>query len=230
MAKKLFETATNTYSAEDEIGQGGAGIVYRVHDDEGHRFALKCLVATASLTRRRFRNELSFCQQKQHRNIVQVVDSGVVRSGQEARPFYVMQVYDCTLRTLINSSIQHGHVLPLFDQVLSGVEAAHLKGVFHRDLKPENILYDRGSDCVVVADFGVAHFEEDELLTAVETKDQERLANFTYAAPEQRIRGQAVDHRADIFALGLILNEMFTRTVPLAPGYPLIAAEAPNYA
>jgi eukaryotic-like serine/threonine-protein kinase len=74
--------------------------------------------------------------------------------------------------------------------------------VFHRDLKPENILYDRNADRLVVADFGIAHFEEDQLLTAVETKDRERLANFKYAAPEQGIRGRPVDHRADIFAFG----------------------------
>jgi len=71
---------------------------------------------------------------------------------------------------------------------------------------------------------------KEELLKAVETKDQERLANFTYAAPEQRIRGKPVYHRADVFALGLILNEMFTKNVPLATGYPLIATAAPNYA
>jgi tRNA A-37 threonylcarbamoyl transferase component Bud32 len=226
----LFETATNTYTTEKEIGQGGAGTVFRVLDGEGHPYALKRLNATSSLKRRRFKNELSFCQQEQHPNIIRVVDSGVVLGTKEPLPFYVMPVYDCTLRTLISEGIQHDGVLPLFDQVLSGTEAAHLKGVFHRDLKPENILYDRGADCLVVADFGVAHFEEDDLLTAVETKDQERLANFTYAAPEQRVRGQAVDHRADIFALGLILNEMFTKTAPLATGHPLVAAVAPNQA
>lgn len=229
MSKRLFETATNTYAEEGQLGQGGAGIVYSVIDSGGHRFALKCLSATKSLKRRRFKNELSFCQQEQHRNIIQVVDAGVV-VGKETLPFYVMPMYDCTLRTLIKNGIQHDRVLLLFDQVLSGVEAAHLKGVFHRDLKPENILYDRAADRLVVADFGVAHFEEDELLTAVETKDHERLANFTYAAPEQRIRSQAVDHRADIFALGLILNEMFTGTLPLGTGYPLIATDAPNHA
>jgi hypothetical protein len=96
-------------------------------------------------------------------------------------------------------------------------------------LKPENILYDSRANRLFVADFGIAHFEEDELLTAVETRDQERLANFIYAAPEQRARERQVDVRADIFALGLILNEMFTGTVPLAHGYPLIANVSPEH-
>jgi len=145
-------------------------------------------------------------------------------------PFYVMPLYGCTLRTLIGDGIEHDRVLPLFDQVLSGVQAAHLKGVFHRDLKPENILCNRAAGQLIVADFGIAHFEEDELLTAVETKEQDRLANFNYAAPEQHFRGGVVDHRADIFALGLILNEMFTRVLPLAVGYPRIATVAPTHA
>jgi serine/threonine protein kinase len=226
---KIIETATNTYALEEQLGQGGAGTVFSVLDSEGCRYALKLLSATTSLKRRRFKNELSFCQQEQHRNSIRVLDSGVVLGAKEALPFYVMPIYDCTLRTLIKEGIRHERVLPLFDQVLSGVEAAHLKGVFHRDLKPENILCDRGAECLVVADFGIAHFEEEELFTAVETKDQERLANFTYAAPEQGIRGQAVDHRADIFALGLALNEMFTRVASAAPGHPTIVSVAPNY-
>jgi serine/threonine protein kinase len=225
-----FETATNTYTVEDTLGEGGAGVVYRVGDADGRPFALKCLRAAQSAKRRRFRNELWFCQQKQHPNIIEVVDSGVSLQGTVSVPFYVMPLFQRTLRTRMRDGIAYGDVLRLFDQVLSGVEAAHLKGVYHRDLKPENILCDTDGSRAVVADFGIAHFGEDELLTAVETKDQERLANFTYAAPEQRARGERVDLRADIFALGLILNEMFTRTVPLAAGHPLIAEVAPNYA
>src|SRR5262249_14350725 len=133
-----------------------------------------------------------------------------------------MPRYEGTLRTLIQARLPADQVLPLFDQILSGVEAAHLRGVHHRDLKPENILHDPTRQRLAIADFGIAHFGQEELLTAVETKHQERLANFTYAAPEQRIRGSMVDSRADIFALGLMLNEMFTGAVPLAAGHPLI--------
>jgi serine/threonine protein kinase len=159
-----------------------------------------------------------------------VLDSGVVLDGEKRLPFYVMPLYKGTLRTVIKEGLAPDRVLPLFDQILSGVEAAHLLGVYHRDLKPENILCDLTKKLLVVADFGIAHFEQEDLLTAVETKDQERLANFNYAAPEQRIRGGEVDRRADIFALGLILNEMFTGSVPLAQGYPLIAGVSPSHA
>jgi serine/threonine protein kinase len=228
--KKVFDTATNTYTENRETGQGGAGIVYLVTDSEGNEFALKCLREASTAKRRRFKNELSFCQQDVHPNIVRVLDSGAFTDGERKLPFYVMRRYPNTLRTLINARIAADSVLPFFDQILSGVEAAHLRGVYHRDLKPENILYDPSEKRLVVADFGIAHFGEDELLTAVETKDQERLANFIYAAPEQKLRGGEVDRRADIFALGLILNEMFTVTVPSGARHPLIAQVAPQYA
>ena len=91
----------------------------------------------------------------------------------------------------------------MFSKILDGVEAAHLRQIFHRDLKPENIPINPASGELVVADFGVAHFEEDDLIDSVQTKVGERLGNFEYAAPEQRRPGQVVDHRADIYSLGL---------------------------
>jgi serine/threonine protein kinase len=75
--------------------------------------------------------------------------------------------------------------------MLSGVESAHLRQIVHRDLKPENVLIDHDG-VLVVADWGAAHFGAEDLYKAAETKNDERLANFIYAAPEQRIRGQAV--------------------------------------
>lgn len=140
-----------------------------------------------------------------------------------------MPIYGSTLRKLIALKIPHNKVLPFFSQLLDGVEAAHMKNVFHRDLKPENILYDSGADCLIVADFGVASFEEEHLWTTVETVPGTRLANFIYAAPEQRKRGAAVDSRADIFALGLMLNEMFTGEVPQGTGYKTIGSVSQEY-
>jgi serine/threonine protein kinase len=119
-----FETATNTYALERLIGQGGAGRVFGVLDPDGRQYALKCLNAAESSKRRRFKNELWFCQQEQHPNIIRVLDSGVVLEAKEALPFYVMPLYDCTLRTLIQEGIPADRVLPLFDQTLSGIEAA----------------------------------------------------------------------------------------------------------
>jgi serine/threonine protein kinase len=82
----------------------------------------------------------------------------------------------------------------------------------------------------LVADFGIAHFTDEELYTAVETAPDTRLANFLYAAPEQKVRGHATDSASDIFALGLILNEMFTGVVPHGTEYRLIGTSAPELA
>jgi serine/threonine protein kinase len=133
-----------------------------------------------------------------------------------------MQRYGGSLRDVMQAGLAPDRVLPLFSQILDGVEAAHLQQVVHRDLKPENILYDRGSDRLAIADFGIAQFSEDLIVTLVETAPSQRLANFQYAAPEQRVKGQKVAQEADIYALGLILNEMFTGTVPHGTQYRLI--------
>ncbi len=156
-------------------------------------------------------------------------DWGLCDSGDGGAPFYVMVLYPSTLRKLIESRIEFPRIVPLFAQILRGMAVAHDSGVWHRDLKPENVLYDPDSDQLVIADFGIAHISAPLLLTLIETKRGEKLANFQYAAPEQKMRGQSVDEKADVYALGLILNEMFTRRLCLGTGYQLIASVAPKF-
>ena len=83
----------------------------------------------------------------------------------------------------------------------------------------------------MIADFGIAHFCEEDLLANVHTKSSERLANFQYAAPEQRIKGYTtqVDGRADVYAAGLILNEMFTGNLVAGNNYKKIGEDFPDY-
>jgi serine/threonine protein kinase len=230
MARTVFETATSVYTSAGTVGDGGCGTVYRVTDTDGDEFALKLLRETSAAKRKRFKNELAFCRRNQHARIIRVVDEGVFIDGIKHLPFYVMPLYGSTLRKLIDAGVLLNDVLPMFSDILDGVEAAHLQGVVHRDIKPENLLVSVESRSVVVADFGIAHFHEADLLTAVETRDGERLANYRYSAPEQRAPGGQVDERADIFALGLVLNEMFTGEVPQGTGHKQIAEIAPNYA
>ena len=208
-----------------------AASIKQAEDESGNHFAVKLLDSTKATKEkvRRFKNELLFCQRNQHQNIVTVIDHGILKDAERTSPFYVMPLCTGSLRGLIRSGISTSKVLPYFAKLLDGVEAAHLQGVIHRDLKPENVLYDRESDTLLVADFGIARFQEDELYTAVETKESTQLANFQYAAPEQRGRGLAVDHRADIYALGLMLNEMFTGEVPYGTGYKTIGSVAPEH-
>jgi eukaryotic-like serine/threonine-protein kinase len=226
-----FETATHSYRALEPRGEGGAGTVYKVVDEDGNLLAIKRLdpqKLTAGKLKR-FANELTFCLRNRHENIVTVLDHGATSLSGRKCPFYVMPYYPETLRTLMKKGIPHEGVMPYFAKLVKGVEAAHFGKIWHRDLKPENILCDPSKEALVVADFGIAHFGEEELYTLVETKPHDRLANFLYAAPEQRTRGNVVDQRAAIYALGLILNEMFTGEVLQAVGYKPVRTVAPQF-
>lgn len=229
----VFETAFERYRIANPLplGSGGSGLVFDVTDQDGTHLALKVLnVGVDSKKVKRFRNEISFCSNKSHPNIIKVLDYGVSQLEGKSRPFYVMPLYATTLRAMIFRKLTAADVLRLFALMLDGVEAAHLLEVIHRDLKPENVLCDGDAKALVIADFGIARFKEEDLHTAVETHNRERLANFLYSAPEQRERGKEVDGRADIFALGLMLNEMFTGQVPQGAGFKHIAEVSPEHA
>jgi hypothetical protein len=227
----LFETAYDAYVIDGPLlGEGGAGRVHSVRNEDGQKLALKCLFPERITTerRKRFKNESAFCRSFRHRNIIHVLDSGLTEIDGVKCPFYVMPEFTLTLRKLIAQGLPKERILPLFSQILDGIDAAHKLGVIHRDIKPENILYDPEKDLVVIADFGIAHFEEDFLETLVQTRLSAKMANLGYAAPEQRVKGASIDQRADIFALGLILNEMFTGAVPHGSGYQTIGAIFPE--
>ncbi len=227
----LFETTFSKYTASVLLGEGGAGRVYEAVDDSEQPCAIKVLDHSKRSrdNTKRFKNELFFCLRNQHQNIVTVQDHGIWRGDEASSPFYVMPLYRQSLRQLMVAGIGADKAPIYFSQLLDGVEAAHLQKVVHRDLKPENVLYDDRNDRLVIADFGIAQFSEEQLYTSIETAPGVRLANFLYAAPEQRARGNRVDHRADIFALGLMLNELFTGTVPQGTNYKTIGSVAPQY-
>src|SRR5260370_29810380 len=228
----VFETTGDTYTSEGVEGEGGTARVFIVVDSTGNRWALKYLKpeqVTAKRTKR-FLNELNFCRDFSHATMAQVIDNGFVVQAGTKCPFYVMPLHASTLRQLLKAGLHPDKILRYLADMLTGVEADHLKGVWHRDLKPENILHDLEKDKLLITDFGIAHFTSEQMFTTVKTRPAEQLANFRYAAPEQRQHGANVDHRADIYALGLILNERFTGQVLQGVGYKLIGQIAPHFA
>jgi len=222
--KVSLETAFGTYVIDELLGEGGAGRVYGGLGPDNALIAVKVLSDKYASTekRKRFKNEIGFLARNKHRNIVSVLDYGLATGPEICGPFYVMQKYHGNLRDLMKGELPATRVLVLLGQVLDGIEAAHFQDVIHRDIKPENILLDKSSETLAIADFGIARFTEDQIVTSVKTSAVQRLANFQYAAPEQRVPGQRVDQTADIYAIGLILNEMFTRIVPHGAGYKTI--------
>lgn len=223
-----YRSAFRTYVIVERIGEGGSGAVYKVADSDSNHYALKVLDPNKATSQKlkRFQNEIRFCQLTTHKNVIRVLDTGSTADG---RSFYVMELYPGTLQEMMGR-LAPEEILPAFSQILNGVEAAHLKSVAHRDLKPQNILCDPGKKLYVIADFGIAGFAEEELYTIVETEQNERLANFQYAAPEQRTRGREVGPNADVYALGLMLNQMFTGEIPLGTQFKKIGTAALQFA
>src|SRR5438552_1768071 len=129
---KAFLTAFEVYTSTNVLGEGGTGRVFEVENAAGEKFALKCLLPERvnEERRRRFKNEVTFCATSKHRNIVRVLDTGVAEAGGKQCPFYVMPLYDVTLRDVIASAIEPARKLALYGQLLDGVEAAHLQSVW----------------------------------------------------------------------------------------------------
>ena len=210
----------NKYDEVEIIGEGGNSTVYKVVDEDGKEFALKLLnkkIDRESI--KRFKNEISYCVNSNHENIMKVLDNGIFHLNNDELMFYVMPLYDKNLRELMKESINSSEKLVYFNQILEGVKYFHNGNNFHRDIKPENILFGNINKTLVISDFGISHFNKNDLYTVIETRADSRMANFQYAAPEQREKGAIVDNRADIYALGLILNEIFTGHVPHGTSY-----------
>jgi serine/threonine protein kinase len=224
---KQVKTTFATYTLDKLLGQGGAGIVYAAIEDGGSPVAIKMLRTNSDSQEKlkRFKNEYIFCSRNTHANIISVLDHGIAENG---APFFVMPLYEGSLRDVIGK-LTPKDAFKIFEKILNGIDAAHKLGTIHRDLKPENILINGIDTDLVIADFGIAEFEQDEIYTSVETKDGTRLGNFQYAAPEQRVRGKKIDKRADIYALGLILNELFTNELAHGTGYKIIESVAKEY-
>ena len=137
--------------------------------------------------------------------------------------FYVMPLYAESLKKKIKNGIPHENILDIFIGLLQGLKYSHEHRSIHRDIKPENIMFAEGSLEPIICDFGIAHFAEEDLLTVVETKATDRMANFYYAAPEQYKKDAKVYPQTDIYSVALILNEMFTGEIPQAAGHKRIA-------
>ncbi|HUL76456.1 MAG TPA: serine/threonine-protein kinase [Vicinamibacteria bacterium] len=186
------------------LGQGGMGEVYRADDlTLGQPVALKFLPAAGASAEMltRFRNEVRIARRVSHRNVCRVYDIGEA----EGRPFLSMEYVDGEdLASLLKriGRLPPDKALDVARRVCAGVAAAHEKGVLHRDLKPANVMLD-GQGEVVITDFGLAAFADQV------PEGDARSGTPSYMAPEQIEKGE-VTSRSDIYALGLVLYEVFT--------------------
>jgi serine/threonine-protein kinase len=213
----IGEVIASRYRIEARIGTGAMGTVYRArHVKLGRPFAIKLLRPTLlnnETVRRRFAREAELAGSLQHPNIVSMVDVGETAYGLH---YLVMEyaagktLFDLMLRW---APLPGNRVAAIARQLCDGLDHAHAQGLIHRDFKPENVIVDR--DHVKIVDFGIAILRDD---AASSRSDRLTTAGAVvgtphYMAPEQAL-GQPIDHRADLFALGVLCFEMLTGAPP----------------
>ena len=214
-------TTIDKYTIVRLIGRGGMAAVYEArHNLVGKRCALKILLpeygGKQELVQRMLR-EAQAAAAIGHPNIVDTFDFGILPDG---ACYLVMEYLEG--RTLAEVLAERGkldvpYTLGIMDQVLSALEAAHKKGIVHRDIKPENIFLatsPRGSEEVKLLDFGISKIQHDQETNIRLTRTGMVLGTPYYMSPEQASGSEQVDHRADLWAVGVILYECLTGQVP----------------
>ncbi|HXX22374.1 MAG TPA: serine/threonine-protein kinase, partial [Terriglobia bacterium] len=213
MAKPL--TKAGRYDVLRELGRGSMGVVYQGYDPViGRTVAIKTML-TEGLSpqefeefRARFQREAQAAGVLSHPNIVNVFDY-----GEDSGILYLIMEFleGKSLEKLVEGKkiLPIENIIPMYEQVCSGLDHAHQRGIVHRDIKPANIMIlDNG--LVKVTDFGIA-----KMVSMGMTQAGQVLGTPNYMSPEQ-VKGRQVDGRSDIFSLGVILYDLLTGEKPFS--------------
>ena len=212
----LGQTVDGRYYVEAIVGKGGMGTVYACrHVVVGKPFAMKVLRSGVEQTEgvlQRFIREAQTANSIKSRHIVEMTDFGQLPSGQ----FYVtMELLEgMDLGKALKQGLSRDQLFYVFAQVAEALELTHRRGVVHRDLKPDNVFLVREGDdplFVKLLDFGIAKAMHQGPSGLTETGMV--LGTPYYMSPEQA-RGEEVDHRTDIYSLGVIMYRAFTGKLP----------------
>jgi serine/threonine protein kinase len=215
-------TISERYFMEKELGSGGMSRVYLARDVRvnGKTVVIKVLsldLLEHPYARQKFEQEVEALARIHHISVVEVFDKGELPDG---RPYFVMEFIDGeSLRTHIspNEGMNLEHVASILRQIGSALEHVHQSSVFHRDLKPENIMLRRGTDKIVLIDFGVAKVTDSVIATT--TVNGQSAGTLAYMSPEQ-LRGERLTSASDIYTMGIIAYEMVTGRRPFNPTSP----------
>ena len=220
------------------LGRGGMGVVYKARQPRLNRFvALKILAREKEQDAQfaeRFTREAQALARLNHPNIVTVYDFGTVGQASSLSPsekaqasatpvlhYLLMEFVDgLNLRQLLQAGkMPSAQALTIVPKICEALQYAHTEGIVHRDIKPENILLDK-SGRVKIADFGIAKMMGEETGQQTLTGAKEAVGTPHYMAPEQIEKPLTVDHRADIYSLGVVFYEMLTGELPLGKFQP----------
>lgn len=200
-----------SFVLDEPLGSGGYGEVWKAyHQRRGYPAAVKVLhndLACQPEAVARFEIEVDAMSATEHPAVARLYDTGYVAD----RPFFAMEFIDG--RPLSASGRQSpAEARRIVGEIGGALAAAHDHGVIHRDVKPDNILLSRDGARVVLLDFGVAKLVD---AGAALTARNAAIGTGAYSAPEQ-LRGEPVDPRTDVYALGLVLFELLTGAHPFA--------------
>jgi formylglycine-generating enzyme required for sulfatase activity len=204
------------YKILEKLGQGGMGVVYKAEDTKLDRtVALKFLpphIGQAEEEKKRFIREAKAASALQHNNICTIHEIGETDDGQM---FICMDYYEGeTLKKKIERGpLKLEDAIDISIQIAQGLAKAHSKEIIHRDIKPANILLTE-EEQVKIVDFGLAKLAGQTVLT----KEGTTIGTVAYMSPEQSY-GEDVDHRTDIWSLGVVLYEMLTGNLPFKGDY-----------
>jgi serine/threonine protein kinase len=208
---ELIGKTISHYKILEEIGSGSMGIVYKAEDIELKRFvALKFLppeLVRDKDFKERFVKEAQAASALDHSNICTIYEINKTEDGQM---FIVMAYYEGeTLKEKIDrDDLETSEIINIVTQIAEGLTRAHESGIIHRDIKPANIIITKRGE-VKIVDFGLAK----TVGQAKITKTGSPLGTVSYMSPEQA-KGSNIDHRTDIWSLGILLYELVTKQVP----------------
>ena len=206
-----------SYILLEPLGHGGMAVVYRARQESLDRtVAVKVLsenLAASTEFMERFRREARTAANLRHPNVITVHDFGEDERGV---PYLVLEYIEGpTLADLMDVGLDDSRIPDLLDQIAAGLDYAHAHGVIHRDIKPGNVLTTEDGR-VVLADFGLAWLLEGAHLTMTGGV----IGTPEYMSPEQAA-GEPIDHRSDVYALGVVLYEMLVGERPFIAETPI---------
>jgi serine/threonine protein kinase len=221
----LIPVKIGIYETVRELGRGASGTVYLVVDPDGVHGALKLLptgLRDSPSRLARFRTEIEALRNLNHPSIVKIHEVG----EETGRHFYVMEYLSGG--SLADKIKEHGalslvEALEIATSICSALEHAHAGGIIHRDIKPANVIFDENGRARVV-DFGIAKLTDVKGVTTT----RQVIGTVEYMSPEQAA-AKEVDHRTDVYSLGIVLYEMVTGRVPFRSDSPPAVLRSHQY-